>query len=732
MEVSQSFESAFPRLRAVQPFTTLAPTLTWRSPLDWDDQEAVLHFARIVMERQAVAAESNLDWLDNIANAATLDINALLAVASDEIEERSLLFLRFLFTLQPMVATCAHGSRGASYDWAFRGLSTNYDAARRRNDGYVYLPLRQPGDPRVSAFAMRWLPRWCTSFFLMARDAEVRREVAVMFGACWEELDGLLRVDGPGDERLQTEIFFAYASMASWAVHENDDRAEAWVLQLVDTWHAGIIPVKAASVVATVFLTEMHTATGRSIRDWADEVLSRFSGTLREHERLQFLVATIDTWERWRQLRPHLLREIAELNDRASEAEGIGAHALFAREARLDIVKPLVALLVRQRDLAGVVDILSAWYRAPGSTPCDDDVLLIHPAFGDGVATIWPGGTWIDTATTAGGHETVVAALDKALGNQTDPDVPVIDEKLEGRPNYAAGRDVETAMCAYYRPEVLAANFRRLRDPRSLVVFPSVSDPLQALLARELGMTLPLEVSLSQAEAPRPVRVVSIWAGSTFYTPFEVQAIEAFARVHGWKADIFPNSSDGDASDFQRYYEQAEPDILWVAGHGEFTAHRPKETGIIVGLPRAERVDGAAVNTTLPMAALAGFIVPGPGRRLLVLNTCNGATTQGMAGMARIGLAQSVVGPRQAVIGHLWPASSGLALAFGSLLASNLNGRSITEAFGTTLAELRHPEGIVTALERRLGSPFDGAFRIEADVHDLASIMAWGCPVLLT
>ena len=117
---------------------------------------------------------------------------------------------------------------------------------------------------------------------------------------------------------------------------------------------------------------------------------------------------------------------------------------------------------------------------------------------------------------------------------------------------------------------------------------------------------------------------------------------------------------------------------------------------------------------------------------MLVLNTCNGATTQGMAGMARIGLAQSLVQPTQAVIGHLWPASSALGLAFGTLFAANLDSGDVTDAFATTLRELRDPDAIVASIEARLGAPFAGAARIESCKADLSSILAWGCPVLLT
>jgi hypothetical protein len=103
-----------------------------------------------------------------------------------------------------------------------------------------------------------------------------------------------------------------------------------------------------------------------------------------------------------------------------------------------------------------------------------------------------------------------------------------------------------------------------------------------------------------------------------------------------------------------------------------------------------------------------------------------------MAGMARIGIAHSIVQPAQAVIGHLWPASQAVSLAFGMLFASHLAGDDVEGAFGRTADEMRTPEQIPALLTHRLGFAPEGLFRIEKDVEELASILAWGCPVLLT
>ncbi|MEJ5976615.1 CHAT domain-containing protein [Novosphingobium sp. PS1R-30] len=733
-----AFEDAFPQLHAIRPHMPLAPKLAWVSALSWADEEAIIYFTMTVLERQKFAAARDLGWLEEISIAAVNDINALLREATErgepeeEVTRRSLLFLRFLFSIVPMETAQGLGRRGPAYDWAFRGLSTDYDAERRLNSGYAYLPWRQEGDPRVGGIAMRWLPRWCTTFFLLARDANIRREVVETYAVCWDILLELLAVDGPGNEQLRVEIFFGLASLASWAVSEDYERGDEWVVALEQAWNTGQVPRESASVVATVFLTKANGVTQRSIRDWALDVLEGFGDTLREHERLQYLVATIDTLERWRAERANVFSEIESLNERSVAASEVGSSALFARDARIDVIKPLIRLLVLEQDLAAAMDLLRAWYKAPDTEPCDDNVLFVHPALGDGVATLWPGRARISFETVDRGHEIVVRALEKSLRIGRDPEIDDIEEHREGILDYSQGPAVEAAMMRYYRPGELAQHFKRIAEPRSLVVFPSVSDPLQALLARELSLTLPLEVSLAATRPMRAMRTISIWAAFTYFTHFEVEVIQAVAARNGWSATVFPGSEDGDADDFRDFYEQVEPDILWVSGHGEFVAHRLAETGIVVGTPRAERQGDTYENVILPMETIASFSVPEADRRLLVLNTCNGATTQGMAGMARIGLAQSLVQPTQMVLAHLWPASPALGLAFGGLFASNLVQDDVTGAFASTLAELRDPDKIVGLIEERSGIAFPGAPVITRAASELSSILAWGCPVLLT
>lgn len=103
-----TFEDAFAQLHAIRPYMSLAPNLAWVSALSWADEEAIIYFTMTVLERQKFAAARDLGWLEEISIAAVNDINALLREATErgEPEEgftrRSLLFLRFLFSIVPM------------------------------------------------------------------------------------------------------------------------------------------------------------------------------------------------------------------------------------------------------------------------------------------------------------------------------------------------------------------------------------------------------------------------------------------------------------------------------------------------------------------------------------------------------------------------------------------------------------------------------------------------------
>lgn len=174
------------------------------------------------------------------------------------------------------------------------------------------------------------------------------------------------------------------------------------------------------------------------------------------------------------------------------------------------------------------------------------------------------------------------------------------------------------------------------------------------------------------------------------------------------------------AANFLTAYQRDDHDVIWVAAHGRHPLLDPDESAIL--LSSTEQV---------PLQELAAASVPSTAqRRLLVLNTCDSAAANAQGPYDDFGLARSVAGPDQAVIGHLWPVPGGAAVVFGALLACELaDGSGFSEAFGTALGAL---QARWNDLARRFQDRGVGAEIAEAlhDFHD-PTLLDWGSPAFL-
>jgi CHAT domain-containing protein len=296
-----------------------------------------------------------------------------------------------------------------------------------------------------------------------------------------------------------------------------------------------------------------------------------------------------------------------------------------------------------------------------------------------------------------------------------------IKEARRGIPVADNGPLLERALLEYFLPAQLRDRLSRDSSPRSLLFFPALPVPIQTILQREVGISAPLESSLCTAALDRSVKVVSVWLGETIYTECEIEVLEAASRSRGWKLKITVPPKEGDPTAFRLFYEDPEADVLWVIGHGAHSAYSEEQTGIYLNERRL-----------LSVQEIAKYVQPNAGRRLLILNTCSGATARMTGGLARIGLAQQLIGPAQAIVAHIWPAPSETALSFGALLASTLGTRDNFSAFAAATAFLRKPRSIVRALERELGSGLRAYERIRNSADKLDNVLSWGCPVFLT
>jgi hypothetical protein len=218
-------------------------------------------------------------------------------------------------------------------------------------------------------------------------------------------------------------------------------------------------------------------------------------------------------------------------------------------------------------------------------------------------------------------------------------------EVRDGLPVLSKSGELEDAVRQHYRPEMLLGTLPDDQPVRSVLVYPVLQDGAAAVIGETLARNMAVEISLTAASEMRAVKCVSVWPDLTFMTEFEIECLRVAGEIGGFTFEIFDRPEEPNAEDFRNFYEDPRPDVLWVIGHGQFEAHEPSKTGLNLG-----PVDILAAST------LAMFLIPKTDRRLLVLNVCSGAEAQVTGGIARIGVAQELVGPHQAVIAHRWTA----------------------------------------------------------------------------
>ncbi|MEU1407701.1 CHAT domain-containing protein [Streptomyces sp. NPDC005728] len=378
---------------------------------------------------------------------------------------------------------------------------------------------------------------------------------------------------------------------------------------------------------------------------------------------------------------------------------------------------PLVHTLLQAGNVEQLMQWLSVWYGVePGERRSGRCVLL---AAGGSRAWYRP-----QTAPESEGDTALVrltagmnAALGKSLVTHGLSDA-ALTTPATGRKSFEYVAELEEALLAYLDVADLAEYASSEKAEAFVSTLPSLT-PVQSLLARRHGPVLPLAVSLRQPLPDRPVAAVQLWCGDAPFAQAEAEVLKTVFSYAGIRCDIV-NGDEVTRTNFLASYERDDYDVLWVAAHGRHPLMDPDDSSIL--LTSTEQV---------PLQELAAAPLPSTAqRRLLVLNTCDSAAANAQGPYDDHGLARSVAGPRQAVIGHLWPVPGGAAVVFGALLACELaDGSGFAEAFEEAL---RAFQDTWPNLARRFGDRGLGAQIAEAldDFRD-PTLLDWGSPAFL-
>jgi hypothetical protein len=652
--------------------------------------------------------------------AISEDLKAARTKAASETVTDAIDCARFITCMPALLATRSAGQMGDCYDWIWTAVAPTHVRGQRVNEN-AYRFLSFPQAPReLHGLYLRYIPNFAVATYYVAyKFGGLDQLTADIARSAWAMSARAYALDPSDGAAVE-----AMVQMTIWAAHRNWPDGPAWGAYLLALLEA--VPVaEHRKQIAMAFITPAHRYSEVSARARADWILETFTDILREHERLQVLAVGLQGPDDWAARRAGIVEEISRL--RAQYLAGLrpGESGLEVLEQRVSILWPLAFSLTNWGEIGDLIDLLGAWYRAEGSEPADADLLAIVPTHNGGAGYLWPGGRWLTGTGDFSTHDAMQRASGTALGSyyrgaDGDHDAATYDGFRFDVVDAAAGYALEEAMRRHYRFAELAKRLPQGWSPRAVVVFPSGPEPVQALLAKDAGIGAPLEISFERPQGPRPLKRISVWAGGPWHEKFELGAIRHVAARAGWAVDV--NSPETpSAADLRRFYEDPGPDVLWVISHGAHDPFAIEGTGL--HLPD---------ETLVGLEELLAWRTPTDGRRLLVLNNCSGATAQGRGGLARIGLAQSLVSGVQGVVAHLWPVHWAAGLAFGAALAACLEDLPTEHAALTAAGLMRQPSELLTFLDERFADCPEILERVHRSGEDLRSLTNWGCPVLLT
>lgn len=683
----------------------------------------------VVIWDQPITLELALDHI-TAAESAVRDINRILLVSRAVLEDleaihgtlrppedRNLLFFRFIVCQFPLSAAVALGASREALDWLISSITIGHVPKQNIIDGAAgYLPLPFEGDSSIALRAYKRVPAWLAAMYFLAREYE---DLGAMAGTFLEDAQHITRFRIKADPSDEDSIL-ALAALASWAAYRKRPELEAIVADLTLFWNSPEIPKLSKTLIGQVFCTDAAKFTDRSSLQWADLLLDDFGPQLREHQRLQLLCISLSSKSEWEKKRTEILEEIKRLGgETGDQAASFGATWLFTLEARVSVINPLVHALVKFADLEGVLDVLHGWYGRPGATRCDANLLFVLANHEAGVAYLWREGLWVS-------HSDDLSALDHAIAKaflhpvKVDGDLEFAERWSAGRegfPEYSEGAQLYSAVDKHYALAALSEHIGGTQF-RSVLVYPVLQDGAASAIGRCLEQKVADEVSLGMTAELRPLKIMSIWPDHTLMTEFELEVLVEAGKRGGFEIRIFPRGEEPTANDFRRFYEDPEPDVLWVIGHGKFEPNDLGDSGL--QFPNYNVVSGLEMGT---------FSMPAAGRRLLVLNICSAGESKTTGGISRIGTAQELVGAYQSVVAHRWAVDGKLALAFAALMAAALVELNPVEAYFTAIMDLRDPDLIAEKVISKLGK-VAAIDRITPD--DWENLLHWGCPVLMT
>ena len=260
-------------------------------------------------------------------------------------------------------------------------------------------------------------------------------------------------------------------------------------------------------------------------------------------------------------------------------------------------------------------------------------------------------------------------------------------EKSNGFPNNKDGELYENALFELF-------NFRLLRDYLSdfdsICLFSMNLVPLQALMIKSIGTTLPINLSLSKKLEYNKLDRVLGWSGNSHTSSLEVDVLVHIFQNNKIEFEVH-NENDSNLNDFLLAINDKNPDVIWISSHGEFGHYEPNKSYIIF-----------SDSEKLAIRDFDRLTNNSKNRRLLYLNICEGGAHTQTGEFKNLGFPNLLTSFNQDVLSNLWMTEPIPAYVFGTIFAKNLmkNRNDYFQAYKYTMTQfLGNKQSILEVLK---------------------------------
>jgi len=727
------------------------PTLSNVPPLrEWGGWEAPLNLvAGSTLKDLVVAIHMGQSWpgvdLYGWSGAVREEVLAVKRQAVGPADIFACEILLFAVAIAPMRISIMSGELHRTYDWIVQSISDH--TVPQDTVGTVSFDLEPARAARLirsqhPALADE-LPHsgvhWLHAFYYYERKRNAMPEMGsdlLTIAAPW--LAAITESLAVGVEEVPVnakgsfgevidEAVWSTAMVADWAAihHPGSVWTEGLARTLDLVYSNDAIPDRPRATAGVCLTGPVGQATDVPTSERAAEILDRLGLVLRMHERLQVRVAAwgadvVDHVD-------ELTAEIEAYLMDAAAVTGSQRVALEFGQARLSgIISFPLHHLIKSGQVTEAVAVLQAWYGIRTHTR-SSPILLLAPTFGDGPRLATDEALVHVLKDSNEAIRRVAHAGDRFLNTTTTLDFERTPElhapERRGIPNPAGGEALLDALAEYLGFEALRDNPELQNTSTALIQYPGNGYPVQSSMLHRLGWTHPISSSLQEPAPDRPLERVLVWPAGTFTVDAEVEAVRQVLS-HATIVVIPPEERSRDG--FLDAYCDPSYDALWVISHGAYDRLAPDAGTLTI------RDEPFGEKDAVRLKDLADLDVPGEGRRLLVLNACDGAAAADLGGLNRIGFAPLLARHNQAVVAHLWPVEALAAAAFGATLACRLEeGDSFFEAYSAAVAEMTQGQAAVLDFVSRVlpGSSLEE--RLRNQLAAPPSLDWWGSPTFL-